>query len=163
MVTGGSLMARTHASSQGAGHTRPQISAEQAMAIGFVHAEGRSAEDRLWKKPELEIVPYAPAEHQDAEAFAGPVGRGYGHRLVWVFGFQRGEDLQRWEVLVDAHSGEMLVFEDTNHYGEEQMVGGVRDRLENAERIVGHRAAGLEKKLGALLERTHGHHQELQV
>jgi subtilisin-like proprotein convertase family protein len=105
--------------------TQPKITAEQALEIGFTYAEGRGRDDLLWRKPELEILPYAPAEHQSGEAFAGPVGRGYGHRLVWSFGFRRGSELERWELLVDAHSGELLALEDTNHYDTEQMTGGV--------------------------------------
>ena len=79
----------------------------------------------LWQKPTLEIVPYAPARHQTGDAFTGPVGSGYGHRLVWAFGFRRGDEMPRWELLVDAHDGEIVSFEDTNHYAEEQMTGGV--------------------------------------
>jgi subtilisin-like proprotein convertase family protein len=105
--------------------TQPRITADQASAIGFLYADGRRPEDKLWQKPTLEIIPYAPPEHQVGETFAGPVGEGYGHRLVWAFGFWRQPDPQRWEVLVDAHTGEMVAFEDTNHYATEQMVGGV--------------------------------------
>jgi subtilisin-like proprotein convertase family protein len=105
--------------------TQPRITADQASAIGFLYADGRRSEDKLWRKPTLEIVPFAPPEHQAGEAFAGPVGQGYGHRLVWAFGFRRQPDPQRWELLVDAHTGELVAFEDTNHYATEQIVGGV--------------------------------------
>jgi subtilisin-like proprotein convertase family protein len=105
--------------------THPQITGDQALGIGFVYADGRRPEDKLWKKPTLEIIPYAPAEHQTGDAFTGPVGQGYRHRLVWSFGFRRSPDAYRWEVMVDAHSGELLAFEDTNHYSEEQVVGGI--------------------------------------
>jgi len=105
--------------------TRPAIGAERALDLGFDHVEGRDPADKLWKKPELEIVPYAPEEHQSGDAFAGPVGRGYAHRLVWSFGFHRPPDVERWEVLVDGHTGEVISFEDTNHYATEPMVGGI--------------------------------------
>ena len=53
------------------------------------------------------------------------MGRGYGHRLVWTFVFQRPPEDARWEVLVDAHTGEVLAFQDINHYVQRQVTGGV--------------------------------------
>jgi uncharacterized repeat protein (TIGR01451 family) len=105
--------------------SHPVITDKQALAIGFAYAEGKDPADELWRGPTLEIVPYAPKQHQSGEAFVGPVGEGYGHRLVWAFGFLRPPGLERWEVLVDAHSGEVVSFQDTTHYAEEQIVGGV--------------------------------------
>ena len=72
--------------------TRPQINDDEAMNLGFAYAGGRGATDSLWAKPALEIVPVAPQEFQSGEAFAGPIGSGYRHRLVWSFGFQRSGD-----------------------------------------------------------------------
>jgi uncharacterized repeat protein (TIGR01451 family) len=105
--------------------TRPVLTDKQALAIGFAHAEGRDPADEMWREPALEIVPFAPKQHQSDHGFAGPVGQGYGHRLVWAFGFRRPPSLEAWEVLVDAHSGELIAFEDKNLYAEEQIVGGV--------------------------------------
>jgi subtilisin-like proprotein convertase family protein len=105
--------------------TRPIITGEQALEIGFAYVDGKDWRDELWKKPALEIVPYAPPEHQTEEAFTGPVGKGYGHRLVWAVGFRRPPGIERWEILVDAHTAEVISFEDTNMYASEQMVGGV--------------------------------------
>jgi trimeric autotransporter adhesin len=59
----------------------------------------------------LEIIPTA-------------IDSGYGHRLAWVFGFQRAPENPRWEVIVDAHTSEVLAFEDKNHYIDKQIVGG---------------------------------------
>jgi subtilisin-like proprotein convertase family protein len=105
--------------------TQPAITGEQALAIGFAYAGGKDWRDELWQKPTLEIVPYAPAQHQSGEAFAGPVGQGYAHRLVWTIGFRRPPGIERWEILIDAHTSEVISFEDTNLYASEQMVGGV--------------------------------------
>ena len=105
--------------------TEPIVTEKQALAIGFAHVEGKSAVDELWREPALEIVPFAPQQHQSGDRFTGPVGQGYRHRLVWVFGFRRPPGLEQWEVLVDAHSGEVISFEDTSLYAEEQIVGGV--------------------------------------
>lgn len=104
--------------------TKPTIDAQQALELGFAFAGGKGAKDDLWKKPELEIVPFAPAEHQSGEAFAGPVGAGYGHRLAWSFGIRRAGEHPRWELLVDARTGEILALEDRNHYETKKISGG---------------------------------------
>ena len=105
--------------------THPQVLEEDAMTLGFAFAGGRMPDDALWEKPSLEIVPVAPQEFQSAEAFAGPVGAGYRHRLVWAFGFQRKSEDGRFEVLVDALTGEVLSFEDQNLYEAKSITGGV--------------------------------------
>jgi hypothetical protein len=106
--------------------TTPRLSAEQALETGFNYANGRGADDAIVRAPRLELVPFAPPEHQQGEAFAGPIGAGYGHHLVWTFVFQRGsEDDAQWEAMVDAQSGEMLAFEDVNLYATQQIKGAV--------------------------------------
>lgn len=57
--------------------------------------------------------------------FGGPVGAGYGHRLAWTYIFRRPPEDEAWEVIVDAHSGEVLAFQDVNHYIQQQITGGV--------------------------------------
>jgi hypothetical protein len=104
---------------------RASISAADALDAGFAYADGRSAEDVIVRKPRLEVVPFAPQEFQNAEAFAGAPGQGYGHRLAWTFVFQRQPEDARWEVMVDAHDGEVLAFQDTNQYARRQFRGGV--------------------------------------
>ncbi len=105
--------------------TRPRVPAEKALAVGFAYVEGETAADEILSGPTLEIVPIAPPEQQRGERFVGPVGSGYGHRLVWSLVFRRAPDEARWEVLVDAHSGEVLAFQDINHYVERSITGGV--------------------------------------
>ena len=105
--------------------TLAKVPKEKAIEKGFAHAGGRKAEDRIWKNAQLEIVPYAPSEYQSGESFAGPIGKGLRHRLVWSFGFERERDGERWEALVDANDEELLAFEDTNHYIKQRIVGGV--------------------------------------
>jgi subtilisin-like proprotein convertase family protein len=105
--------------------TTPKIDEAEALEFGFAFAGGRSADDSMWKKPDLEIIPVAPQEYQVGEGFAGPIGAGYRHRLVWSFGFQRKDDDAHWEILVDAQTGEVLSFEDTNLYEKKKMTGGV--------------------------------------
>ncbi|MBZ5638189.1 MAG: endopeptidase [Acidobacteriia bacterium] len=104
--------------------TLPAVSWQDALETGFARAGGRRAQDRLVKDPALEIVPYAPSEYESGEAFAGPVGKGIGHRLVWSFEFARDPDPERWEALVDAETGELTAFEDKNLYVDQKIVGG---------------------------------------
>ena len=107
-------------------NTTPSISAFQSVEFGFNYAGGRLSNDRMWKEPELEIIPIAPPAFAVGEhGFAGEVGSGYGHRLAWVFGFQRAPESPKWEVTVDAHTSEILAFEDKNHYISKQIKGGV--------------------------------------
>lgn len=105
--------------------TSPSIPSEEALRIGFAVAGGRSAQDVLLRQPHLEIVPVAPPEFQAGEGYAGPVGAGYRHRLVWAFTFQRAAELATWEVRVDAQSGELLAVEDANQYVQRTITGAV--------------------------------------
>jgi hypothetical protein len=104
---------------------RPRLSASQALDAGFAYADGRLPEDVIVRSPRLEIVPFAPSEFETGEAFGGPLGAGYSHRLVWSFVFQRAPEDSRWEVLVDAHDGELIAFQDKNHYATKSIRGGV--------------------------------------
>jgi trimeric autotransporter adhesin len=99
----------------------PSIPAEAALQTGFAFVEGPGPEDVLIQPARLEVLPFAAAQFQDG----APVGQGYGHRLVWSFVFQRPPEDARWEVLVDAHSGEVLALQDTNHYVQRQVTGGI--------------------------------------
>ncbi|MET0556605.1 MAG: PepSY domain-containing protein, partial [Vicinamibacteria bacterium] len=103
----------------------PLLSADKAMEAGFAYAEGRTGHDEITRPPALELVPFAPQDLQEGEGFAGSVGKGYGHYLVWTFEFTRPPELSRWEVMVDATSGQVLAFQDTNQYVERGFTGGV--------------------------------------
>ena len=102
---------------------RPDIPAEAALATGFAYTEA-AAEDVILEPARLEIIPAASELAKSAGADGGP-GPGYRHRLVWVYVFQRPPDDARWEVMVDAHSGELLALQDVNHYVQRQVTGGV--------------------------------------
>ena len=102
----------------------PRLGGDDALAAGFAYAEGRRGSDELLVKPTLEVMPLAPPQYQSGEAFSGPVGRGYEHRLVWSFVFRRPPEGARWEVLVDAHTGDLLSFQDINQYANRQVTGG---------------------------------------
>ena len=106
-------------------NTNPSVKANEAVSRGFQYAEGQRPEDEIVAEPALEIVPTAPLHLQDGEAFSGPVGQGYDHRLVWAFKFKRSPEQTTWEVMVDAHSGEVISFQDVNQYATENIRGGV--------------------------------------
>jgi trimeric autotransporter adhesin len=106
--------------------TEAAVSPDRAIDAAFAYAGGRSPSDVLLQaRPELEVVATAPAGSRAEAAFAGPVGAGYAHRLVWSVMFQRAPEDARWEALVDAASGEVLSFQDRNHYIDRQITGGV--------------------------------------
>jgi len=106
-------------------NTHPRIDAAKAEQIGFDYVGGRLPEDTKWMEPTLVIVPIAPAGRESATRPGGRPGDGYQHRLVWAFGFERPLDAGRWEVMVDAHSGEVVALQDTNYYPTRKIKGGV--------------------------------------
>ncbi|MEE8524594.1 MAG: hypothetical protein V3T72_11740, partial [Thermoanaerobaculia bacterium] len=73
-----------------------------------------------WDKPELLLIALANGQAlEDVE-----VGFGTRHRLAWALRPTFADDDGRWEVLVDAHSGEILAFEDKNQYQTAREVRG---------------------------------------
>ena len=60
----------------------------------------------------LEYVPVAALE-------------AYEYRLVWAVTARLRSDVGTWEGLVDAASGELMAFEDTNAYAQRRAIGGV--------------------------------------
>jgi hypothetical protein len=105
--------------------TAPRVSGSDALDAGLAYVDGWQLGDVLLRDPALEVIPVAAPAYQSGEAFAGPVGKGYEHRLVWSFRFQRPPELAEWEVTVDAHTAEVLALEDKNQYVDRQITGGV--------------------------------------
>ncbi|MFY1831893.1 endopeptidase [Myxococcus fulvus] len=101
--------------------TRPALSAGDALVAGNGFVGLNTSPQGLWQQPTLEIAPVAP----EGESFAGAVGTGYKHQLVYAYGFQETDSHQRWKVTVDANSGETLAIEDDNHYFDAQINGGI--------------------------------------
>jgi hypothetical protein len=99
--------------------SRPTISAEDAAQVlgRFLGAVAPSSDRRA---PSLAIVPMATGP---LESLA-PLDRGLTYRLVWVLSPRFSGDLGTWEALVDAHSGEMIAFTDTNQYQSVRRVQG---------------------------------------
>jgi hypothetical protein len=105
--------------------TTPKLNGDEALAAGFAYIGGGSAMDEMVRLPTLEVVPVAPPEHEGAAGYTGPIGSGYRHRLVWTFAFRRLPDDAVWETMVDAHSGQVIAFQDTNRYVNQSITGGV--------------------------------------
>ncbi|NTX03767.1 endopeptidase [Myxococcus sp. CA040A] len=101
--------------------TRPALAPNDALVAGNGFVGLNASPQQLWQQPTLEVAPMAP----QGESFAGAVGTGYEHRLVYAYGFQDPDAHQRWKVTVDAHSGETLAIEDDNHYFDAQIQGGI--------------------------------------
>ncbi len=94
--------------------TSPAISAADARAAAESHA-GQAATG-VWRQ-RLELVPLAAGDDPSAVT----IGEGLDHRLVWAIGLEIAGHNGRWEALVNAASGDLVAFSDTNHY-----VKGVR-------------------------------------
>ncbi len=93
--------------------TRPSVLDD--VAIDTVAAFGQPHElSGFWDKHRLMLVPLENP---------GRLGRGYTYRLVWAVRASFAGDAGSWEGLVDAHSGEVISFQDMNHYAEAK--GGV--------------------------------------
>ncbi|HSP07665.1 MAG TPA: endopeptidase, partial [Acidobacteriota bacterium] len=103
--------------------TIPKIGPAEALNRGFAYAGGRTVDDNLWKEPVLEIIPIAPSKFETGAGLSGPVGSGYGHRLAWTFGFQRASEVARWQISVDAKTGQVLEMADKNDYETKQIRG----------------------------------------
>ncbi len=100
---------------------QPTIDLATAMAVAEGHAGLEGAEIR-WRKPHLEIIPMAAGTDPRSVA----LGQGYSHRLAWVLPATFVGQIGDWESLVDAHTGELLAFEDKNNYASTRtVIGGV--------------------------------------
>lgn len=95
----------------------PTISAERAVETAFHYIGGKVSGDEFIVKPHLEIIPVNPKN------WAGAVGQGYQHHLVWAFTFRRPGFMNTWEFLVDAHTDQVLAFVDKNLYVQKKIVG----------------------------------------
>ncbi|HLL02677.1 MAG TPA: PepSY domain-containing protein [Myxococcaceae bacterium] len=122
---GNLILLGTEAWARPALDVKPSIASQQAIAAGGDYLGMYETPTNLWKQPELEIAPLAREGSQNGQSFIGTFGVGYDHRLVWTYGFQRPGEHERWEVTVDAHTGEVIAFEDKNHYLDAQIKGGI--------------------------------------
>jgi hypothetical protein len=85
---------------------------------------GLSARDRVEEiDPPRQVFVAAPPAQGDAGAYAGPVGQGVTHLLVWRFVLRVEGDSGTWVGKVDARSGKVVaLYDDTMYAG---VKGGV--------------------------------------
>ncbi len=100
--------------------TEPTLSLSGATAVMRGHA-APFTDDGTWGKSELVLVPMS-AGGDDVDRI--PPGRGLTYRLAWAVKPAFPGEHGRFEALVDAHSAELLSFEDTNHYATPREVKG---------------------------------------
>jgi len=100
--------------------TTPELPAPAARAALASYLEPFTLGDD-WQRPQLFVLPTAA---QDGGQTAMPFGQGYHHRLAWALRPRISGDPGNWEALVDADSGEILSFVDTNRYDSPRRVSG---------------------------------------
>lgn len=106
------------ASAASSAPTTPTVSREAAGATVAGHLAGLDV--TRWETPQLVIVPLATGDREAA------AGQGYAYRLAWTIGAAVEGSQGSWEALVDARSGELLAFYDTNSYvDQKKVVGGI--------------------------------------
>ena len=103
--------------------TIPSIDRAAAVSILATYlGEFPAEEDRFLDSGSLLIVPLTPFGTAP-DRFDGPAGTGIAHALAWRIVFERAGVTGTWETLIDAHTGQLLRFVDTNRYG--RVHGGV--------------------------------------
>lgn len=108
----------------GARTPKAVLDATAALAVVKDHVGNFDAAwDTLLDAGTLRLLPAAPS----AEAMRGAIPFGSGLELVkvWEITFRREGDAGTWRARVDATSGELVDFRDTNEYG--VVTGGVRN------------------------------------
>jgi hypothetical protein len=90
---------------------KPELTAEEASDAVQAHV-GDYLITNSWGKTELLLLPVAAG----ADPERVPVGLGLDYRLAWVVRPRFDNEMARYEALVDAMTGRVLAFADTNHY-----------------------------------------------
>jgi hypothetical protein len=107
--------------------TRPSISSTDAFKAAWQQlafpAGARIGE--TVEAGELLVLPTAPAGEPTNEAWNGPSGAGYAHRLAWRFVFRIDGDDATWEVLFDAHAKSVIAVRDLTVNAAATVTGGV--------------------------------------
>ncbi len=99
----------------------PSFTTETAWQIVWGYMGGKAGDDEILQPGRLVIMPMSTSEALSGTDVAP--GTGLEYRLVYVLDFHRQGVLGNWQAKVDAHTGEILSFRDTNEYGHIQ--GGV--------------------------------------
>jgi trimeric autotransporter adhesin len=101
--------------------TVPSFAKETAWQMLDGYIGGFGEKDSVLEPGRLNILPFAP--EGDVGSFRGTTGKGSEYRLVYELIFHREGVMGTWMARIDAHSGEILSFVDTNKYG--SVTGGI--------------------------------------
>ncbi|MEA2600993.1 MAG: trimeric autotransporter adhesin [Acidobacteriota bacterium] len=101
---------------------KPSISTARAWEAVKSYVGGMTDKDEVVNQGTLAILPITP-KGLDPDGDKVPFGKMIDYALVYKLAFQRSGVLGTWEATVDAHSGELLSFQDSNVYG--HVKGGV--------------------------------------
>ena len=85
---------------------------------------------------ELRVLPMAPSGEPGGEAYTGPNGAGYMHRLAWRFVFRIDGDAATWEVLFDAHAKSVIAVRDLTVNVAATVTGGIYPTTNSDAEIV---------------------------
>ncbi len=100
---------------------RPYLDSETAWQILWGYVGGQTPEDEIVEPGRLLIVPVSNQPSPGDQALT--LGQRMGYRLVYVLIFRRQGVQGTWEARIDAHTGEILAFQDRNDYG--SVTGGI--------------------------------------
>ncbi len=100
----------------------PTLTPDTAWQILGDYVGGLSPKDEVVNKGNLVIMPITP-RGMDPNVFKAGFGKMIDYDLVYKLAFRRPGVMGTWEALVDAHTGEIIRFVDSNDYGHVQ--GGV--------------------------------------
>ncbi len=104
--------------------TTPSFTLETAWQIlsGYLGDAGISEKDNILNRGALVIIPTTKAGF-NPNVYSGNIGEMNSFDLAYRLVFRRPGVNGTWEAIIDAHSGEILRFVDTNRYG--SVHGGV--------------------------------------
>lgn len=106
---------------------RPGLTRDNAFDAAFEQVPFKDdvTLDRVVEEGELLIMPTSANSQPLGVNYAGVEGQGYGHRLVWRFVFQLKDDTGTYEVLLDAHSNQLLQVRDLTVNVQATVTGGI--------------------------------------
>jgi hypothetical protein len=112
--------------SEGTQAPKAKVTRNQALKTLASYIDGFSAADTFVDGGSEHLIPVALA---DSGISGFQQGRGRGLARVWQFVFRRAGDVGTWRARIDAASGRMLEFRDTNDYATAQVTGCVKTSL----------------------------------
>jgi hypothetical protein len=101
---------------------KPTIPLERAWEVLRAYVHDATERDQIVNQGSLSILPITPPQY-DPDTLEASFGKMIGYVLSYKLAFRRPGVPGTWEALVDAHTGELLRFRDSNDYGHIQ--GGV--------------------------------------